>query len=42
MPHLLSASSGRRRTVEQLAAQMAKEGRLVKNVVVECGVCAFY
>ena len=42
MPHLLSTSSGRRYTVEeQLAAQMAKQRRLVKNVVVECGFVPF-
>lgn len=42
MPHLLSTSSGRRCTVEeQLAAQMAKQRRLVKNVVVECGFAPF-
>jgi len=42
VPHLLSTSPGRRYTVgEQLAAQMAKQGRLVKNVVVECGFVPF-
>lgn len=42
MPHLLSTSSGRRSTVEeQLAAQMAKQRRLVKNVVAECGFVPF-
>lgn len=42
MPHLLSASSGRRYTVgEQLAAQMAQQRRLVKNAVMECGFVPF-
>lgn len=42
MPHLLSASSGRRYTVEeQLAAQMAQQRSLVKNVVMECGFVPF-
>lgn len=42
MPHLLSASSGRRYTVEeQLAAQMAQQRRLVKNAVLECGFVPF-
>lgn len=42
MPHLLSASSGRRYTVEeQLAAQMAQQRRLVKNVAMECGFVPF-
>lgn len=42
MPHLLSTSSGRGCTVEeQLAAQMAKQRRLVKNGVVECGFVPF-
>lgn len=42
MPHLLSTSLSRRYTAEeQLAAQMAKRRRLVKNVVVECGFVPF-
>lgn len=42
MPHLLSTSSGRRYTVEeQLVAQMAKQRRLVKNLVMERGLVPF-